>query len=137
MILPLLLRRSSSIQRLSIHLRDDLGHQKSRILSFSPPLASVTHGLINSRRILTPLIHPLRRFMSQGSGTIDNHTNLMTEAVIPTGDIHKESSSSSSSSSSSHSTSTSNYLGYWLLGTAGMVFAMVSLGGITRLTRSG
>lgn len=28
-------------------------------------------------------------------------------------------------------------LGYWLLGTAGAVFGMVSLGGVTRLTRSG
>lgn len=28
-------------------------------------------------------------------------------------------------------------MGYWLMGTAGMVFAMVVLGGVTRLTRSG
>jgi cytochrome c oxidase assembly protein subunit 15 len=31
----------------------------------------------------------------------------------------------------------SKAVGYWLLGTAGLVFAMVVLGGVTRLTRSG
>ena len=84
--------------------------------------------------------------MSQVPLTLDSHKGL-TEHVsteTETGNNNNSSSSSSSSSShssssssSSHSSTTARYIGYWLIGTAGMVFAMVSLGGVTRLTRSG
>lgn len=41
------------------------------------------------------------------------------------------------SASGSTTSAKSNAIAYWLLGTAGMVFVMVVLGGVTRLTRSG
>lgn len=51
--------------------------------------------------------------------------------------INQSQESSKSQSQSTHSQTTKPIVGYWLLTTASLVFSIVILGGVTRLTESG
>ncbi|ANB14068.1 Cox15p [Sugiyamaella lignohabitans] len=98
---------------------------------------------MRATKIITPKLETSRKFSTttsilSDSTSLSDSSNIQRQKKLVSEILNKAQNSSHPKTSAKRTpANSSKYVGYWLIGSAGLVFGIVILGGLTRLTESG
>jgi cytochrome c oxidase assembly protein subunit 15 len=102
----------------------------------SPALKNFTLATVNTK---STVLSTTKKFLPQwrSLGLAKRHFSTTTAKKVSASTIAEEAANTTSKTRKRTLINSSNAVGYWLIGTSGLVFGIVVLGGLTRLTESG